>query len=670
VLKNRRISLFSNDLKDNDKRPAVEDEIFFFQNDEIRTNSIKSILTIHDQKRLALTDNAMAAGSREGEAVSGGFPCFEKNLPIQNATENRYILNYPRSGSVDIVHNMKWSNQSLENSYKKAYLSSLLLHVYAQLFEEGHYPVSLKWSYPSSMGSNLIGKYIQIWDNLGSVCPIVGGSTLKVLKPTISINTSNDGDIWGSSSSSENLWNSSTQNNGWGAPPTPASDVLGSSSAAPPTSSWDASNPVSSNAVNKEISLDNGPIKFDFYPLKNDECLTEALAVANFIVNQSNVNNNYGTLTLSFDVGGSTTDISALCIMNSTGGPGLAMVKQNSIRFAAQRVAHATKNSPNFREVLLEMCQRKGIYIQGLNVEPFTFKPETAHYYFEQIVDRLEDQDFPIFYELIRGKCPELMSVNLYVTGLIMYYAGQLAQKLITEISRSEDKLPGMENWKPLVNVVFAGKGARIFDWFAAVDKTASDKYYSDLFLAGFGGMDFARQSLSGPPIINPTNQSGTSNIKYEVSKGLAYPTANLLVPKNNTAIEILGEDGYVVIDSKGQQVKLSYNHSITSEMMENLGLYFMHSPESGQPCKKFMEFAAIFYQVATAVFGLKMSPETFKNGFQTMNIDAYIKTMPEYYAAQDEKQKGAKFDFVAPIIILEGMKFYDDVLLKGISGQ
>ena len=44
TLKNRRISLLGDDAKDNDERPAVEDEIFFFQNDEIMTNSIKSIL--------------------------------------------------------------------------------------------------------------------------------------------------------------------------------------------------------------------------------------------------------------------------------------------------------------------------------------------------------------------------------------------------------------------------------------------------------------------------------------------------------------------------------------------------------------------------------------------------------------------------------------------------
>ena len=103
------------------------------------------------------------------------------------------------------------------------------------------------------------------------------------------------------------------------------------------------------------------------------------------------------------------------------------------------------------------------------NVEPFKYSQETAPYFFEQIVDRLEEQDFPKFYELIRGKCPELMSVNTYVTGLIMFYAGQLAYKLIQEIVKSEDKHPAMTNWKPIVNIVFAGKGARIFDWFNRV---------------------------------------------------------------------------------------------------------------------------------------------------------------------------------------------------------
>lgn len=685
---NRRVSLFGDDNKDNNVRPAMEDEIFFFQNDTIKSNGIKSILTIHDSKRLVEERGTMNQTMLMGQAVKGGFPCFEKNLPIETVTDNRYRLLYPRSGVAEIVHDMKWSNQDSENAYKKAYLSSLLLHIYAQLFVDNHIPTVLKWSYPSSMGTNLIGKYNQIWASLDEVNPIENGLKLKVLKPSTAIHISTEptwntgNDPWGQQSSSQGGWGQNPipaaggwgapqvpQAGGWDQPQTPQAGGWGGQQQAPQGNvGWNNNN---STPKFLELKTETGPIKFNFTQLEEAECLTEACAVANFIANQNTVDNSPNSLTLCFDVGGSTTDISALCCMMGQNGPALAMVKQNSIRFAAQRVAKATKYSPHIKDALIEICDRKKIRIQGLNAEPFKMSSETAPYYFEQILDRLEDQDFPAFYEIIRGKCPEMMSVNIYVTGLIMFYAGQLAFKLIQEIVKSEDKHPAInENWHPQVNVVFAGKGARIFDWFPSIDKTASDGYYTQLFITGFGGMQAAQQYLFGPPVINPTNKQG-SNVKYEVSKGLSLPTSMLLVPHNNEAIEILGEEGFVVLNAQGQKVKLPYDNSITPEMMENIGMYFMSSPDPGQPtCPKFMQFAYIYNQVASSIFGLKMSQQDFMNGFQGMNINNYIKTLPEYYAAVESKKKSEtdRFDFVAPIIILEGMKFYDDYLLQGIQ--
>jgi hypothetical protein len=38
---------------------------------------------------------------------------------------------------------------------------------------------------------------------------------------------------------------------------------------------------------------------------------------------------------------------------------------------------------------------------------------------------------------------------------------------------------------------------------------------------------------------------------------------------------------------------------------------------------------------------------------------------MPEFRNALDEARTGKPFSFVAPVIILEGMKFYDETLLK-----
>ena len=60
-------------------------------------------------------------------------------------------------------------------------------------------------------------------------------------------------------------------------------------------------------------------------------------------------------------------------------------------------------------------------------------------------------------------------------------------------------------------------------------------------------------------------------------------------------------------------------------------------------------------------MFMTKLTQQDFVNGFSNMNISAYIVNTKEYRIAKTHKQ----FDFVAPVIILEGMKFYDDVLMK-----
>lgn len=50
------------------------------------------------------------------------------------------------------------------------------------------------------------------------------------------------------------------------------------------------------------------------------------------------------------------------------------------------------------------------------------------------------------------------------------------------------------------------------------------------------------------------------------------------------------------------------------------------------------------------------------------MNINGYIQALPEYRKAVQDMGPENKFDFVAPIIILEGMKFYDEVLLPKLK--
>ncbi len=186
------------------------------------------------------------------------------------------------------------------------------------------------------------------------------------------------------------------------------------------------------------------------------------------------------------------------------------MIKQNSIRFAAEFIGSATKYSKNFRDVLLEICKECDIRIVGLQKN---YKPEMAPFYFEQAIDRLDEKNLEKCYLKIATKCPELMIVSLYVTGLIRFYAGQIVRKLVEDL-RQRGYVE--TNWSPIIQFRFAGKGARIFDWFKSVDKSAANQYTAEMFKMGFGPMNmFNIENLFD-------DEPKPDGVKYEVSKGLA----------------------------------------------------------------------------------------------------------------------------------------------------
>jgi len=611
--------------------------------------------------------------------VKGGFPCFERNLPIEDSTESKYMLNFGEgSGSVGqatLIHNMKWSgdtdNNSLEISHRKAYLSSLLLQVYSDLFDKGLYPETLKWSYPSAMGDELIGSYDQLWSSLSEINPLSDEKKhkLTVRRGIGDLTYDQNADTaWGGSNggtpsdeagSSDGAWgdSSASASSGWGSE--------GSAKEAAPSeqSGWAEEQPKTAAVSDIEID-DDSPLQFDFEQISGEDSLTESCAVANFLATKSGeISKNPDALTLCFDIGGSTTDILVLGQMNQGG---LSMVKQSSIRFAAQRVAQATKYSPNFRSVLVELLDKKGVTVEGINKGTDKYTENTAPYYFEQLVDRLEGAEFDELYRLLGSKCKEMVSVNIYVTGLIVYYAGQLARKVKMEIDKSPNKHPGWKN--PKIQLQFTGKGSRIMDWLKAINPNANDKYYMDMFIMGFGGMDAAKEHLGGPPKFQQRDSAALSaDIKFEVAKGLASAISPLYVPKKGAKpLEVIGEDGFELLRTSGESIPFSSDSSITPSLMENIGGMFLHRPkDDNKPCPRFMEFAHVYFQVATQFFGLKASQDDFMKGFTDMNIADYITQMPEYKTAKQSK-KG--FDFVAPIIILEGMQFFEKVILKRIA--
>ncbi len=179
--KNRRISFFSSDDDQNDLnkvKPADAFEMLFFQNEEPMSNKIKSVITLHDETRLLNDKESQNKSLLFEEVVKGGFSCYESNIAIEDSTNNRHILGLQRipDQKVHMVYNMKWNTDEREESHKKAFIKSILLQTYAELFmrKEGRmFPKDLAWAYPAAMSNSRISVYSDnIWAKVKDCVPL------------------------------------------------------------------------------------------------------------------------------------------------------------------------------------------------------------------------------------------------------------------------------------------------------------------------------------------------------------------------------------------------------------------------------------------------------------------------------------------------------------------
>lgn len=688
---NQRVSLMGKELPGRPLFPR-ENQVLFFKGagPEVMSNAVKSVLTIHDNRRLPALRTGETLKMRNEREVVGGFPCFSDNLPFSNAEENKITLFYPNGvGEVTQIHNMKWEDTDDAKAYKSAFLRTLMLQVYATLFAQGLVPVSIKWSYPSAMAGQLLFSYQNIWETLKSISPVLKENReryeLNVSRYTdtrslgIGIDTggfgrethetiSSDGGFGsgfgGGSSSLDSSFGSgfgSSDSSGF-------SDGFGSGFggvSSSPDSSFGGgfgTDDSAEDSLSEDFMPDNPDREVLYNPeplytmthADSNPSLSEAEAVANYISVR------YGTeanvLNLCFDVGGSTTDISALFLLNG----GVTMIKQNSLRFAAQRVSQSVAKFPKFKNVLLTICAECNIKMLGLNDGNDTYNEHTAPYFFDQIVNRLNDNQLENLYKHIAADCPELMCVNMYVTGLLMFYAGQVAHKLIDDLN----KTPATE-WparqKPKVRVTFAGKGSRLFQWLNTINTATAEKYYGCMFVMGYGKQHLMN-TLAGWQVIELPKLYDT-NIKYEVSKGLAKGDTRLQRPRNQQPSEIIGESGFELTGNDSMPRLIEFTNSLTPAMLGQIGVKLC---ATGSKADKFTEFCSFFYRAASHLFGWSVSPTVLEKACHDMSITAYVQRMPEFRSAKREAEGGGKpFSFVAPIIILEGMKFYDETLLN-----
>ena len=661
LFKNHRISLFGSD---NIGKHQPKDFFFFPALEKpILSNALKSILTIHDQRRMP-SDNDVYRKS----PISGGVPCFIRNLPIRSVTSNTISLDFGDGVEAQLINNMKWSDTPIEKAYKTAYLKTLLLMVYAELFEMGLKPVKLNWSYPSTMEWSMVSNhYDPIWKDLGgnNVSPIKeNGNLIPLEVMNVNDQTSNrrldgigifDTPFGSTANVNDNSSFGNFESNPFGNPFGDNSMSNDTTNSSMNGKSFDDLFAAPTEEVQNDLKTINlqpeSPMKkLEFGKVETDKPMTEACASANYTAQTAYTKTK---LVLCFDVGGSTTDISALYELEPNKP---TMIKQNSIRFAAQNVSKATKAmSEQFKCVLTTVCNKFNIKLIGFNIGVERYNADTAPYYYEQMVDLLDPKQLEFFYQCIAELCPRLFAVNMYVTGLIMFYAGQLSRTLIDAVRANiAPGLPFPQGFQP----VFEGKGARIFDWLSTKNYTMSETYFKTMFIAGTNSqMNSAFIDLS-----NLKNES-SNDVKFEVSKGLARPNGTLRQPKE--AFEIFGENGFKGYGQDGSVYEYDFATKLTPEWMQQIGVFIR---QDSPRCECFERFCSIYYNAVHQILGLDMDLEEFKSGLRNMNIEQYVtQDLPRFQQAMERCRNNTaqKFDYVAPIIIIEGMKFYDKHLLK-----
>ncbi len=155
---NHRLAIIGFD--NNPGKTAKKNELLFISNEEpINHNGqIKSWLHEHDEK---FTNPTFM-----DEELVGGVPVNETNITVKSMDAYEITTNAGR-----LRYNMKWLVDDVGKRRKKAFMKMVWVHICADLFEEGVYPKTLNWSYPSAMGSSDMEALSDIFEGLPTPCP-------------------------------------------------------------------------------------------------------------------------------------------------------------------------------------------------------------------------------------------------------------------------------------------------------------------------------------------------------------------------------------------------------------------------------------------------------------------------------------------------------------------
>jgi len=611
---NRRRFLLGRDNASEVGQNVTPGDGFFFQNEEIEGNAIKSMVTLHDERRLMSFSGRPKPEqmARLSQAVIGGVPFFERNVPVEESTANRHRVRFGQQ-SADILYNLKWSQDLSEVAHQQAFLRTLWLKIWAELFEKGLRPGSLYWAVPSAMSPSLRANYQELWSKVAE-------------KPPIRMSN-----------------------------PDEASVQVAKQPALAPRASSAVPQGGGLGGMRSRASVGGE----DGIP----RAMTESGAVSRYaILVKKGVEVTTQQYHIGLDVGGSTTDF--LCLVERV-VPGSdrtekMLIKEGSIRIAAGSLSDATSLAKGFKDALETFCFASPNlkHVAGVTQGRSLLTSKTAPYYYNLVLDRMGKEDFDPFYAAVRRSCPELFIYNAFLTGFIMFHAGQLGYR-VHLLSQQEGS--GFNDRLEKVSIAPYGKGGRIFDWLPSTLGDAATHFYEDCFWLGFGiprtGTNPELQAVAPIPTVL---RSTLEDAKREVSFGLAHQAhAQAILTSSDTIPDLVGERGYTF---KGAPVDEWAD--IDPLQLEQIGGN-LKVPSSFARLGDYTEYFDQFVQAQFNGYVVNS-----KNILAGMQLAQFVQRDPEFQRAKlDVQQEGKKFDYQTPLVVLEAMCFLEGLKKRLFEG-
>ncbi|MCP3932206.1 MAG: hypothetical protein GY705_24305 [Bacteroidetes bacterium] len=398
--------------------------------------------------------------------------------------------------------------------------------------------------------------------------------------------------------------------------------------------------------------IKNHNIELDYEPL------TESEAVSNYSLIKGSLQPT--NLFLGIDIGGSTSDV--LIIGMDPGNEAYKLLKQSSVRLAGNYLTTAIKNSNAFQEVLLEFHDNPNSGLRIPNVRTMVEKPNTAPFFLNAIFDQLTESGLQNFYRFIARRNPGIFAVPAYMTGLLLYYSGQLVSKSIKENGYLKDVKK--------VDLFPFGKGGRIFDWLdVSPGKTEAHKFYNECFSAGLSIMDDEQPAIENESSLAKKqkdiriqkNEDIQEDNKSEVAIGLVAPNKVKLTEGLSDQSDIFGESGFEFRDGE-EWVKLSKDSIIDYKHFQNLD-FKLKFPERFEEFEKFLEIFLRFTK-RTGIINNTKTIRSKKDEIYNV-LKGYITNDREYLRAKANLDEG--FEFKHSMLILEGMCFLEKFLIPEI---